>query len=155
MKGKSLRLLLVMYPTQQVARKYEEGLTPGKPTGVRFKKRAGPLVAIVDPNASPEVAETLLASIRHEFQVTWNEPRPEPNAAEVILTIFKVTGVALAVTLIAGICFGVVRILVKKWFPGQVFDRPKDMEVIQLKLNQILTGRIRGGTNRLPPSAPQ
>ena len=34
-----------------------------------------------------------------------------------------------------GIAFGGVRVLTKRFFPGKVFDRPEDMEVLQLGLS--------------------
>jgi hypothetical protein len=52
------------------------------------------------------------------------------------LTIFTFIGVALAFTLIAGLSFGGVRVFVKARYPQQIFDRPEDMEIIQLKLAQ-------------------
>jgi hypothetical protein len=138
--GKPVQLLVVMYPTQQVAKEYEEALAATSGRGVRYMKRDGPLLAIVDPGADSAAAEALLGNMQHEFQVTWNERRPDLNIAEVILTIFKVIGVALAVTLVAGVAFGAFRIFVKRWFPGRIFDRPQDMDVIQLKLNQSVRG---------------
>jgi hypothetical protein len=40
-------------------------------------------------------------------------------------------GVATAL----GIAFGGVRVITKRLFPGKVFDRPEDIEVIQLGLS--------------------
>jgi len=42
----------------------------------------------------------------------------------------------LAFTLIVGLSFGGLRIFVKARYSQQIFDRPEDMEIIQLKLAQ-------------------
>jgi len=34
-----------------------------------------------------------------------------------------------------GIAFGGVRVVIKRLFPGKVFDRPQDIEVLQLGLS--------------------
>ncbi|HEX4998926.1 MAG TPA: DUF6599 family protein [Terriglobia bacterium] len=136
--GKPLRLLLIMYPTPQVAKRYDEGLKTVSALG--FRKREGTLLAIVEPGADPAAAETLLAAVRHEYQVTWNERRPGPTLPQVMLTIFTFIGIALAFTFVAGVGFGGIRVFVKSRYPGRVFDRPEDVEVIQLKLNQSVMG---------------
>jgi len=41
----------------------------------------------------------------------------------------------LVVATVTGIAFGGFRILVKHWLPGKVFDRPEDIEVLQLGLS--------------------
>jgi hypothetical protein len=151
--GKPIRLMLVMYPTQQVAKRHEERMTTASGKPLAFKKRDGPLVAIVEPGADAASAEVLLPGIQHEFEVTWNEVRPGPNIVEIVLTIFRFIGIALAITVIAGIAFGVIRIVVKRALPGQVFDRPNDIEVIQLKLNQLFRRWSRGPHNT-PPQGP-
>jgi len=45
------------------------------------------------------------------------------------------TGFLLLVTLVAGISFGGVRYLAKKFLPWAVFDRPSQMEIIRLNLS--------------------
>jgi len=70
--------------------------------------------------------------------VTWDEPRPDLSLREVILTIFTFIGVALLFTIVVGVSFGGLRIFVKARYPDRVFDRPEDMEIIQLKLGQGL-----------------
>jgi len=34
-----------------------------------------------------------------------------------------------------GIAFGGLRVIIKRLFPGKVFDRPQDIEVLQLGLS--------------------
>ena len=72
--------------------------------------------------------------MNYETQVTWNEPRPDISIRDVILTIFTFIGIALVFTVVVGLSFGGLRVFVKARYPGRVFDRPEDMEIIQLKL---------------------
>jgi hypothetical protein len=43
--------------------------------------------------------------------------------------------IMLAITFAAGFVFGMIRILIRWLFPGKVFDRPENMEVIRLNLD--------------------
>jgi hypothetical protein len=38
--------------------------------------------------------------------------------------------------IVSGIAFGGIRILVKRWFPDRVFDRPEEVEFISLHLSE-------------------
>ena len=125
-----------MYPTQQVAKKYEDQWTEAGPNESAFRKRVGPLVGWVRGSRDPGVAKTILDDVNYESQVTWDQPRPDLSLRQVILTIFTFIGVALVFTLMVGLSFGGLRIFVKTKYPQQIFDRPEDMEIIQLKLPQ-------------------
>jgi hypothetical protein len=129
-------LVLLLYPTQQIAKKYADQWDVSDPEDGAFRKRVGPLVALVRGTRNAEVAGQLLALVNYESQVTWNEPPPDIGIRGVILTIFTFIGLALSFTLIAGISFGGLRVFVKARYPDQVFDRAQDMEIIQLKLSQ-------------------
>jgi len=136
--GKMAHLVLLMYPTQQIAKKYEDrwAATPSEDAGSR--KRVGALLALVRGSREASIAKTILDGVNYETQVTWDEPRPDISLREVILTIFTFIGIALLFTIVAGISFGGLRIFVKARYPDRVFDRPEDMEIIQLKLGQGL-----------------
>ncbi len=134
--GKSARLVLLMYPTQQVAKRYEEGWVAESPEAGGFRKRVGPLLALVRGTSDSGVAKSILDGVNHEFQVTWDQPRPDISIRQVILTIFTFIGIALLFTIVVGLSFGGFRIFVKARYPNRVFDRPEDMEIIQLKLAQ-------------------
>jgi len=41
----------------------------------------------------------------------------------------------MLVAVVLGVAFGGVRVLTKRLFPGKVFDRPEQMEVLQLGLS--------------------
>jgi len=142
--GKFADLVLLMYPTQHVAKKYAEAWDSALPAEKALRKRVGPLVAWVRGSDDPEVAKRILDSVGYESSVTWNQPRPDLSLREVILTIFTFIGFALLFTLVAGISFGGLRIFVKARYPDQIFDRSRDMEIIQLKLDQGFTRKELG-----------
>ena len=136
--GKTAHLLLLMYPTQQIAKKYEDRFATTASEDTGFRKRVGALVALVRGSRDSSVAKTILDGVNYETQVTWDEPRPDLSLREVILTIFTFIGIGLLFTIVVGVSFGGLRIFVKARYPDKVFDRPEDMEIIQLKLGQGL-----------------
>jgi hypothetical protein len=138
--GKSAQLLLVLYPTQHMAKKYADELESG-PEATAFKKRVGPLVAIVYGTTNETMASSILDGVNHGFKVTWEEPLPGLGVAPMLITIFTFIAVALAFTTIAGVSYGGLRVFVKSRYPNRVFDRPETMEIIQLKLLQRVTDR--------------
>jgi hypothetical protein len=76
--------------------------------------------------------------VDYETQVTWNEPHQsatDPPLVQMLYKIFLFTSLFLVVATVTGIAFGGFRILVKHWLPGKVFDRPQDIEVLQLGLS--------------------
>jgi hypothetical protein len=94
-------------------------------------------VVAVSGNIPPSEAQSLLASVNYDADVTWDEPtkaNPKDNIGNLIVGIFMLIGVILIVALIFGFFFGGVRVLAKKIFPNRVFDRPEDVEIIRLNL---------------------
>jgi hypothetical protein len=137
--GNTAHLVLMLYPTQQIAKKYEEQWAAAAPDDADFRKRTGALLAVVRGSRNASVAKAILDGVNLEHQVTWDQPRPDLSLRTVILTIFSFIGVALLFTLVVGVSFGGFRIFVKARYPDRVFDRPQDMEIIQLKLAEGVT----------------
>jgi hypothetical protein len=137
--GKNAHLVLLLYPTQQIAKKYEDQWATSAPDDLAFRKRVGALLALVRRAPDVSVAKAILDGVNYETQVTWDQPRPDLSLREVILTIVTFIGVALLFTVVAGLSFGGLRVFVKARYPDRVFDRSQDMEIIQLKLTQGLT----------------
>ena len=134
--GTRAHLVLLMYPTQQLAKKYEDQWGSEPNNDPAFRKRVGPLIALVRGSRDASVAKSILDGVNYESQVTWDQPRPDLSLRQVILTIFTFIGIALLFTVVVGLSFGGVRIFVKAKYPDRIFDRPEDMEIIQLKLAQ-------------------
>src|SRR6202045_1605254 len=88
--------------------------------------------------SSPAFADDLLTAANYETQVTWNEPSAtstDPPWAVLPYRIFIGTGVFMVMAVAFGVAFGGFRIFIKKLLPGKVFDRPEQMEVLQLGLS--------------------
>ncbi len=146
--GQDATLLLASYPTPQVAARKLEELAHWLPLNSNeerndsrpalFARRSSSLVAIVAQTSSRAVADSLLQQIHYESQVTWNEPSFEltqPTIGQILVGTITGTGVILLFALVAGIGFGGVRIVVKYFLPGKVFDRDAQVEIIQLGLS--------------------
>src|SRR5262249_20180177 len=82
------RLMLLLYPTQQIAKKYAEQLEAGKPGLTAHLKRVGPLVAIVAGVENSGIVQSILDDVNYETKITWNSPLPTLGIAEIILTVF-------------------------------------------------------------------
>jgi len=135
--GVPAHLLLVLYPTQHIAKKYTDALPGGSPA---FRKRAGPLFALVYGTRDEASAAAILDGVNHEFRVTWDEEKPGLGLGPILITVATFVGIVLAFTLIIGLGFGGFRILMKSRDPGGSFARSGAAEVIQLKLIQEVTG---------------
>jgi hypothetical protein len=134
-------LLLILYPTPQVAENrlhHLEQAIPAsaKAAGVTVERKAS-LLSIVFGTTIPMHAQAIRDEVNYETEVTWNEPSTTATDPPLVLVLFKIflfTSLFLVVATVAGIFFGGVRILIKHWLPGKVFDRPQNIEVIQLGL---------------------
>ena len=133
-------LLLVEYPTPQLAelhlRHLQRALADAKLTTSSIERK-GSLLSIVLAPTSPEYAHKLRAGVNYETQVTWNEPSStatDPPITSTLVKIIIATFVFMGVTLVLGIAFGGVRVITKRLFPGKVFDRKEQIEVLQLGL---------------------
>jgi hypothetical protein len=135
-------LLLLQYPTPQIAENHlhhlEQALPPAaKQSGVTVERKASLLSLVFAPTA-PMHAQAIRDEVNYETEVTWNEPSQtatDPPMVQMMFKIFLFTSVFLVIATVVGIFFGGVRILIKHWLPGKVFDRPQDIEVIQLGLS--------------------
>jgi len=77
--------------------------------------------------------------VNYEAEVTWNEATSlskRDNIGNLILAVFALIGIILLISIIFGVFFGGIRILVKRFFPNRVFDRPEDVEFIELHLRE-------------------
>jgi len=134
-------LLLIDYPTPQLAelhmRHLETAISDAATKAGSVIERRGSLLSVVIAPSSPAYAESLRNAVTYETQVTWNEPSAtatDPPWAVVLYRIFVGTGVFMVMAVAFGVAFGGFRIFVKKLLPGKVFDRPEQMEVLQLGL---------------------
>jgi len=141
-KGDAAVVLLIDYPTPQLAglhwKHLEQALPPSAKSDGTSIERKGTLLAIVLAPSSPSYAARVRDAVNYETQVTWNEPThtiTDPPITTVLAKIIIATGVFMLVAIVFGVAFGGVRVLLKNLFPGKVFDRPEQMDVLQLGLS--------------------
>jgi hypothetical protein len=102
-KQGSMTLALFSYPTPQIARLRTDEFQK-LPSLVA--RRSGPLVAVVIQPSDADDAERLLALVRYQATITWNEatkPRASDDVAGLLLGIFGLTGVIALLGMGAGL----------------------------------------------------
>ncbi len=143
-------LMLIEYPTPQIAAErlrqidaahqvtqQQPGVTPILDVGPFFDTRTGPIIVIAAGPLSRSEARSLMSSISYEADVTWNENTyvsKKDNLANFLFNAIVLCGIVVGLALVAGIAFGGLRLLVKRFFPDSVFDRREAMEIISLHL---------------------
>jgi len=116
-----MKLAIFSYPTPQIAR---ERLVDFQRISGAMAKRAGPLVAVVLSPPNADDAERLLAQIRYAPTITLDEhvPNARDNVGNLIINIFKLTGLLLVFCLVAGLSFGGFRAILKRLGPAGETD---------------------------------
>lgn len=135
-------LMLLDYPTPQLAEQHLHHLQQALPeafkrAGVTVERKAS-LLSLVFAATSPQHAQAIRDQVNYETEVTWNEPSQtatDPSIFAVMVKILLFTGLFLGVATGLGVAFGGVRVIIKRLFPGKVFDRPENIEVLQLGLS--------------------
>jgi hypothetical protein len=164
-------LMLISYPTPQLAAEHlrridaahrmaqpQTGVSNVESSGSFFCRRTGPILVIATGPVSDSDAKSLMGMVNYEASVTWNQPTDNPQARDLymlILNIVVLCGILAGLAVVAGVAFGGIRILMKRWYPDRVFDRPEHMEFISLHLTEAkVKGVSQGGTDGGRP-APQ
>ena len=166
-------LMLISYPTPQLAAEHlrridaahqvaqpnSSGISEIAGSGTFFDKRTGPIVAIASGGISDSDAKSLLGHVNYEANVTWNTADREyakfASLYSLILNIVVLCAILAGLAIVAGVAFGGVRILVKRFYPDRVFDRPEQMEFISLHLTETAVKGPRGECLERRPAAPQ
>jgi hypothetical protein len=135
-------LLLVDYPTPQLAEQHlrhlEQAISPASKEAGTTIQRKGTLLSLVLRPSSAAYGDRLRSAVNYETVVTQNEPHQtvtDPPLLTTVAKIFIATGVFMVIAVVLGAAFGGVRLLTKIFFPGKVFDRPEQMDVLQLGLS--------------------
>ncbi len=135
-------LLLVLYPTPQLAEQQLHHLQPilaAKPefAGTTVERDASMLSLVLSPSTA-DMAARLRKNINYETAITWNEPSTtltDPSWFLVLKTVFYAAAGICVMAALGGLLYGVFRLLMKRIFPGKVFDRSSNVELLQLGLN--------------------
>ena len=137
-KSGDLTLTLIAYPTPQMAGERFRALQGAqKGAGNFLVRRTGPILEVVSGAIGSSEARDLLNSVNYEAEVTWSEATslsPRNNIGNLIVAVFALIGIILLISLIFGVFFGGLRIMMKRFFPDKFFDRPEETEIIQLHL---------------------
>lgn len=164
-------LMLISYPTPQLAAEHlrrieaahqisqpQAGVASVDGAGPFHDKRTGPIIAIATGPVSDSDAKSLLGMVNWEASVTWNQQTDNAQVRDLymlILNIVILCGILAGLAVVAGVAFGGIRILMKRWFPDKIFDRPEQMEFISLHLTETaVKGASQSGTDGGRP-APQ
>jgi uncharacterized protein DUF6599 len=140
-KGEAV-LLLIEYPTPQLAEQhlhhFEADLSAAaKQAGTTVERKASLLSLVLKPS-SQAFGESLRNAVRYETEVTWNEPThklTDPPWLVIVGRIMVATLLFMGVAVAVGVAFGGMRVMLKIFFPGKIFDRPGQMDVLQLGLS--------------------
>jgi len=145
-------LMLISYPTPQLAAEHlrridaahqmtpQSGVSSIENAGSFFDKRTGPILAIASGPVSDSDAKSLLRMVNYEASVTWNTPTENSQVHDLymlILNIVVLCAILAGLAIVAGVAFGGIRILMKRWYPDKIFDRPEQMEFISLRLTEV------------------
>jgi len=140
-KGEAV-LLLLDYPTPQLAEQHlrhlELAISPAAKQAGTTIQRKGTLLSLVLRPSSPAYGDALHSAVNYETVITQNEPHQtmtDPPILTTVAKIFIATFVFMVIAVVLGAAFGGVRLLTKIFFPGKVFDRPEQMDVLQLGLS--------------------
>jgi len=141
--GTSATLTLISYPTPQIAasqlKQIESAQQSHQLGDTQISvRRTGPLLVAVSGTASEGDAKSLLSRVNYDADVTWNEntyATRRNNAANLIVGVILLAAIVCGLSVVTGVAFGGFRMIVKRLFPGKVFDRPEQLEIIALNLS--------------------
>ncbi len=148
--GGEATLMLIEYPTPALAAEHlrridlahhaaqpPAGVSAVENVGPFFDKRTGPIIAIAAGPLSASDAQALLGAVNYEASVTWNQNTyfdKKNNIANLLFNIILLCIIVGAISLAAGVAFGGVRILLRRYFPGRLFGDADRTEFIALHL---------------------
>jgi hypothetical protein len=134
--------LLIDYPTPQLAEQHlrhlDAVLSPAEKQAGTTVERKGSLLSLVLRPPSAAFAAELRSGVHYQTEVTWNEPThqlTDPPWVVILGRILIFTLLFMGLTVAVGAAFGGLRVLLKTFFPGKIFDRPGQMDVLQLGLS--------------------
>jgi len=114
-------LAIFNYPTPQIAMQQVAAFEklPGA-----MVKRSGPMIAVVLSPPDPDYAEHLLSQVRYQAEITRDEyvPTQRDNPGVLLYNAFMLIGILLALAVVSGVFFGVIRGSRRKLAKGQDAD---------------------------------
>ena len=151
--GRDATFVIVDYPTPQIATAQlnqlksqftvvtDEGAAANASTrpaaSQLYARQDGTMLALISNAPSARSAHSLLNQFHADLVLTWNVPvleKNQPSMVTVVIGTFVGAGEICAFTLLGGVIFAGLRLLIKRLWPGKVFDRALDLEIIELGL---------------------
>ncbi len=134
-------LLLIAYPTPQIAMEKMDAMrkTNPLPDASFVVKRTGPIVKVVYGSIPPQDANSLLARINYQAEVTWNENTglsKKDNIGNLVIAALTLAGIVVVFSLGTGAIFGFARPLASKLFPRWVRPAGEEADFIRLNLRK-------------------
>ncbi len=144
-------LLLISYPTPQIAAEHLKRIEAARQpnaqgqgaaiveVGTFAQKRSGPIVAIAAGPLSDSEANSLVASVHYDAEVTWNENTyfdKKNNVANLLWNVVVLCGVLMGITLAAGVAFGGFRVALQRLLPKR--NRSTENEFIALNIDETI-----------------
>jgi hypothetical protein len=140
--GANVTLMLIGYPTPQIAaiqlKQVEAAQRAHQLNSIVTARRTGPILVIASGQISAGDAQALVSRVNYDADVTWNENTyftRRDNAANLIVGVIILAAIVCGLSIVAGIAFGGLRVVMKRLLPGKVFDRPEQVEFISLHLS--------------------
>jgi hypothetical protein len=153
LNGRDATLVIVDYPTPQIATAQLDKLksqfsvvtddgaaasTNAQPSAPQlYARQDSTMLALVSGAPSAHAANSLLEQFHSGLVLMWNVPvieKAQPSMITIVEGTFVGAGEICAFTLLGGVIFAGLRLLIKRLWPGRVFDRALDMEIIELGL---------------------
>jgi hypothetical protein len=106
-------------------------------TGRVYAHRDGTMIALVVNAPSQKAASFLLDRFHSGLVLTWNVPvleKAQPSMVTIVIGTFEGAGEICLFTIGGGILFAGIRLFIKRMWPGRIFDRALDLEIIELGL---------------------
>lgn len=151
--GRNATLVLIDYPTPQLAEaqmkqlQTQLGVTTvnekgaiadaGSTASRLYARRDSTMVALLAGAPSAKSAGSVLDKVESGLVLTWNTEvleKPQPSMVTIVIGTFVGAGEICLFTLAGGFLFAGIRLLIKRMWPGRVFDRALDIEIIELGL---------------------
>ena len=148
-------LMLVAYPTAQIAasklQELEAAQRAHQLSDPQLALRRTGRIVVLAAGLPEDSAKSLAAEVNYDSDVTWNQNtyhNPKDNVGRVVLGGIVLSAVLIGLLLVSSIAFGSLRVAMKRFLPGRIFDRPEQVEIIALHLTDPIQDSGKSGVSR-------